>query len=112
MTAAIVEFPVVGGLAPFAVSTGTEFCSFQTPTVHGLARVEGKRIDLLAVVAVVTGRGDFGRFVDDLKRSYETIAVWEIWNADLNSMLHRRGFKPVREDVDGDLVTGVRWDRK
>lgn len=108
----VTEYPVVGQLSTFAAGTGTQFCSFMTPTVHGLARVEGKRIDLLAVVAVVSGRGDFGRFVDDLKRSYETIAVWEIWNADLNSMLHRRGFKPVREDVDGDLVTGVRWDRK
>jgi hypothetical protein len=103
--------PVVGELVPFAVSTGTAFCTFNTPTVHGLARVDEKRIDLLAVVALVSGRGDFGRFIDELKASYETICVWEIWNEGLKAMLLRRSFKAVREEVDGDLVQGVRWDK-
>lgn len=104
-------YPVVGELAPFAVSTGTQFCSFNTSTIHGLARVDDRRIDLLAVVAVVSGRGDFRKFLDELRANYDTICFWEIWNQDLNAMLLRRGFTVVREPVDGDLVQGLRWDR-
>jgi hypothetical protein len=110
MSVGVALYPVVGELSSFAVWTGTQFGSFRTETVHGLARVEDRRVDLLAVVAVVSGRGDFGRFIDELKASYETICVWEIWNEGLKAMLLRRGFKAVREEVDGDLVQGVRWD--
>lgn len=112
MSVGVALFPVIGELAPFATATGTEFCTFHTSTIHGLARVDEKRIDLLAVVAVISGRGDFARFLDELKANYETICVWEIWNRELNAMLLRRGFAAVREEVDGDLVQGVRWDKR
>jgi hypothetical protein len=111
-TIGVSVYPVIGELAPFALGTGTQFCTFQTATVHGLARVE-ERADRSPGCRRrrQSGRGDFRRFLDELKRNYETICVWEIWNQELNAMLGRRGFKGVREEVDGDLVQGLRWDK-
>jgi hypothetical protein len=113
MSVALAVHPVVGSLAPFGLPhLGTCFSSFQTETIHGLARVSEDRIDFLAVVAVTPGHGDFGRFLDDCMREYATVGIWEIWNGSLARMLLRRGFKEVQETLDGDLVRGMRWDSR
>jgi hypothetical protein len=104
--------PVVGALAPFAEQIAPMFQAFRTPNIHGLAAVRGDRLDILAVAATNPGHGDFSRFLDDCQKNYQTIGIWEIWNGSLASMLKRRGFREVREELDGDLVSGLRWDRE
>lgn len=103
--------PVIGALTPFASTIDPMFESFHTGTIHGLASVKGERLDILAVAAVNPGHGDFSRFLDQCMKSYRTVAIWEIWNGSLASLLRRRGFRDVREELDGDLVVGMRWDR-
>jgi hypothetical protein len=103
--------PVVGALTPFAAQLAPMFQAFHTETVHGLAAVRSDRLDILAIAAVNPGHGDFARFLDECQRNYQTIAVWEIWNGSLALYLKRRGFREVREELDGDLVNGMRWDK-
>ena len=103
--------PVIGATAPFAPEFNPMFESFRTETIHGLAAVRGDRLDILAVAAVNPGHGDFSRFLDECQKNYETIGIWEIWNGSLAVMLRRRGFVDVREVLDGDLVSGMRWDK-
>jgi hypothetical protein len=103
--------PVVGALTPFAEQLAPMFQAFHTTRVHGLASVRGDRLDMLAVAAVNPGHGDFTQFLDECQKNYDTIGIWEIWNGSLASMLRRRGYRDVREELDGDLVTGMRWDK-
>jgi hypothetical protein len=102
--------PVVGELYPFAAQLSPMFQAFRTPSIHGLAAVRGDRLDILAVAATNPGHGDFSRFLDECQKNYQTIGIWEIWNGSLAVMLRRRGFREVREELDGDLVSGLRWD--
>jgi N-acetylglutamate synthase-like GNAT family acetyltransferase len=96
--------PVIGALLPFAEQLAPMFQAFHADTVHGLAAVRNERLDILAVVAVHPGRGDFGRFLDECQKNYQTIGIWEVWNGSLALYLKRRGFREVREELDGDLV--------
>ena len=103
--------PVIGQLSPFASQIQPMFEAFHTTLIHGLAAVRGDRLDILAVAAVNPGHGDFARFLDECQKNYQTIAIWEIWNGSLALYLQRRGFREVREELDGDLVAGMRWDK-
>jgi hypothetical protein len=111
VSAPAVKYPVIGATTPFAEQLGSMFQAFHTGGVHGLAAVKGDRLDILAVAAVNPGHGDFGRFLDDCMKNYQTIGIWEIWNGSLAIMLGRRGFRAVREVLEGDLVEGMRWDK-
>lgn len=104
--------PIVGTLTPFLTALDAGFSTFETPTIDGLARVTETRIDFLAVVARNPGKGDFHRFIEDCKQSYDTIAVWEIFNANLKVMLARWGFREVLELMDGSISRGMRWDKE
>lgn len=103
--------PVVGTLTPFAEELAPMFQAFRTGTIHGLAAVRENRLDILAVMAMNPGHGEFARFLDECQKNYETIGIWEIWNGSLAAYLKRRGFREVREELDGDLAEGMRWDR-
>jgi hypothetical protein len=111
MSAIGTAHPVVGTLVPYAVQFAPMFQAFQTGTIHGLAAVTRERLDILAVAAVNPGNGDFSRFLDECQGNYQTIGIWEVWNGSLALMLKRRGFREVREELDGDLVSGLRWDK-
>lgn len=111
MSAIGTAHPVIGATTPYLPGIDPMFEAFATPTVHGLAAVSGERLDLLAVAATNPGHGDFGRFLRECMKAYRTIGIWEIWNGSLAGMLQRYGFREVREVLDGDLVSGMRWDK-
>lgn len=107
--------PVVGELNPYVSLSGVKmegWFNFMLPTIAGLVRVTGTRIDILAVTSLPPGVGHFHTFMEELKHNYTTIAVWEIWNRALKVMLFKYGFRKVVEDLgDGDGKTeGMRWD--
>ena len=98
--------PVIGDTTPFL---GGPFEVFHAGPIHGLARADAGRLDLLAVVAEPPGCGHFAAFLADCMRAYPSIGVWEIWNPALAAMLKRRGFVPADEVLDGDLASGLVW---
>lgn len=95
--------PVVGALHAMvpAYDFGTGFLGYWTDTMHGLAKVDGDRIDLLVIIAHRPGRGDCGRFLAALMAAYSTIVVHETYSDELAAMLLRRGFVETH-DVGGE----------
>jgi len=107
---------VLGNTSPFPLGDllGTGYETFESPTgIHGMSK-QNKigRLDLLAVAATKRGTGQFRDFIDQAKKEYKTICVWEIWNEELAVILARYGFRPVEEiDHDtGELLTGLCWN--
>lgn len=104
------QIGVLGPLLPDLTSMilGTGYSRFESATgVRGLAKVHGCRLDLLVVDACQPGTGQFRAFVDTAKREFETIYLWEVWNATLGLILQRYGFRACRE---ADLETGEMLD--
>lgn len=104
-------YPVLGELHPWLVIDAS-WGQYETPTMHGLARVDGKRVDVLAMAATTPGIGDGGRFLADLMRAYQTVRVYEVMDRTLEAMLRRRGFVPFEEtEPDGCTTDGFVWTR-
>lgn len=106
--------PIMGNTCPdpFGMMLGTGYYRFESMTgIDGLAKESGERIDILALATKHALRqGRFRNFIQQLKKQYQTICIWEIWNPWLEPVLIRYGFKPVSEVHYGENVTGVRWD--
>lgn len=107
--------PVLGDMLATDLTDvlGSPYREFQAEPfgVIGLGRVDLgiHRLDLLAVAALLPGRGDFGRFLAAAMAVYEEIAIWYVVNEDLAAMLVRRGFVACVEVQEGDKVDGYRW---
>lgn len=80
-----------------------------TSGVQGLAKVTGKRLDLLAVVSSHPGAGEFRAFIADAKKHFDVIAIWEIWEPLLDGILQRYGFTRTTLTEDGETTTGRLW---
>lgn len=104
-----VSHPIVGRLTPYGDSG---FSHFGTPTIVGLVKVLGDRIEFLALVALEPGRGHFTAFLEELRAAYSEIVVWEIWNERLDAMLRREGFVTVIGLDRGDVNRGLAWRRE
>ena len=101
--------PVLGELDRSYDWLGTGFWGFETPTIHGLARVvAGVHLELLAVNAEEPGCGQFGRFLAECQRAYASITVLQISNERFEQYLVRHGFD--RLAFAGTGIT-VRWAR-
>lgn len=72
--------------------------------------MEGDRIDILALDARDPGTGQFRTFMDQCKREYETICIWEAWNVVLREVLLRYGFRFCSEVQKGESLKGYRYD--
>lgn len=99
---------------PVGKMLGTRFDQFRSNVgIDGLARYNGNgMIELLAVHARTPGKGQFRRFIANLKKEYKTICVWEISNPLLETVLPRYGFKrEVTIDSNGETLAGFRYDR-
>jgi hypothetical protein len=108
---------VLGIVTPDAVALmlGTGYERFVSPTgISGLARVSGKRLDILAVNAIRRGTGQFRSFIARAKQEYETVCVWEIANPLLDIVLPRYGFRRVLEidERTGEWIDGHRYDKE
>jgi hypothetical protein len=96
---------------PVADALGTGFQSFVSPCgVHGLAKVTGRRLDVLAVAAVEEGKGYFREFVRQAKREFLTVSFVEVWNDTLAATLDRYGFRPSLAEFSGEQCECWRWD--
>lgn len=93
---------------------GTGYEQFHSPTgMNGLAKVDGDRLDILALDASAPGTGQLRAFIDQCKREFETICIWEIWNPLLEEILRRYGFRAFKRAVDKDTdeeMDGYRYD--
>lgn len=87
------------------------FDGYNTRYVHGLARVVGDRIDVLAIDAVPRGLGHGGRFIRELMNAYQTVRVLHINNPILVGMLERRGFTSFTRYEDGEFLDGMTWSK-
>lgn len=108
--------PILGVVCEDLAGTllGTEYVRYRSPSgVHGLAKWNDSRLDLLAVFAKRPGTGQFRRFIGICKASFDTVCVWEVWNPILGPILSKYGFSPETEvQGDGEILTGWRWDKK
>jgi len=97
---------------PVGVVLGTGYMRFESACgIDGLAKVTGDRLDILAVAARTTGKGQFRKFITLAKQEFKTVCVWEDWNPILGPALARYGFTPEKEiQADGEVVDGWRWD--
>jgi hypothetical protein len=90
---------------------GTGYDHFVSSTgMHGLGRETGERLDVLAVVTLSPGQGQFRQFIQEAKRFYQTICVWEDWNPIITGAMSRYGFTPMTDIQEGETLTGWRWD--
>lgn len=89
----------------------TGFQEFETPMcgIGGLAKEYDRTIEILAVHASAPGTGQFRRFVDELKDSFDVIYIWEVWNPDLKDTLKRYGFTRTRRVKPDETISGFRW---
>lgn len=94
---------------------GTGYERFNSLTgVDGLAKVNGDRLDVLAVHTPepFQNRGCCREFVRQAKEQYCTVCIWHVDNQTLAGALKRYGFTPETEiQSDGEIVPGWRWDK-
>lgn len=106
--------PVLGILDddPIALVLGTGYMRFSSPSgIDGLAKRDGTRLDILAVIATKPGTGQFRKFISRCKVRFETVCVWHDFNPQIGEALARYGFHPETDiAADGETLTGWRWD--
>lgn len=104
--------PVLGQLIADPVSDilGTGFNRFASASgIDGLAKVEGTRLDILALVSNNPATGQFREFIRQCKESYTTIVIWEVMNLTLEAALKRYGFKA---GVDSEILPVWIWEKE
>jgi len=107
---------VLGITKPDVISEllGTGFHRFYSLTgINGLAKmISEDRLDILAVDATNPGTGQFRAFIEQAKREFATIYLWEVWNPILAEILQRYDFQTCTQ-VDkntGEILNGYRYD--
>lgn len=98
---------------PIEAILKTGFQNFENKKIgmRGLAKENGARIDILAVVSTRKSRsGVFRKFIEACQAEYETVCVWVVFNPVVADALKRYGFTEVL--MSGiDSVPGWRWGR-
>jgi hypothetical protein len=95
---------------PYSAILGTGYERFLAPSgCHGLAKINGQAVEILAVGATEPGKGQFRAFISDCKRDFAEVRVLEIWNPDVSSALTRYGFVPFTESRDLEVIEGMAW---
>jgi hypothetical protein len=107
--------PVLGVLAPYTApwepGVPPSWGEYSAAGVFGLARVDGDRVQVLALFALREGAGAGGRFLAALQVAYRVVEILEVGSSVLAGMLLRRGFVPFRSGEGSDAVNGYRWTR-
>lgn len=89
---------------------GTGYNRFSTDHgIKGLAKVNHTRLDLLAIVASRPGTGQFRDFIEDAKKHFDEIVVWEVWNKNLEATLLRYGFGKEVDTDCGEVLPVLVW---
>lgn len=91
---------------------GVALCSpyqnFRSTTgCHGLARIDGGTLEILAVSASKPGRGQCREFVAQCRKEFGIVIVLHVDSPVLKEALKRWGFRPYRRtNPDGEKLTG------
>ena len=97
---------------PVGEKLGTGFGRFVSPLgVDGLVKVRSPRLDILFIGTSHPGTGQFRRFIQQAKTEFDIICIWEVWSPILKIVLPRYGFLPATDFVNGESLTGFRWDK-
>lgn len=102
---------------PVGVILRTGYYRFDTAIgVSGLARLAHPdnfrtELDILAVIAEQKGCGQFRRFIEEAKKRFDIVSVWEDWNPVISQSLARYGFIPVSRTEKGETNEGWRWTK-
>jgi hypothetical protein len=98
-----------------ALFLDTRFEPFTAPTfgIHGLARITGPKIEIIAVAADVPGVGCFRDWIKNLKTEFQEIYIWEVWNDFLPAVLARYGFEPIcmLDTYTAEVLEGFKWSK-
>lgn len=94
-----------------AVCGQSEFVEFNQGPIHGLWRINGDSIDILAVESDHPGRGDFSKWLRVVMQQYERVRFLHVGNDVLRKYLLRKGFRDVEWFEGNELVEGMRWSR-
>lgn len=90
----------------------TNFMEFDAGKVQGLARVNGRHLEILAVLSKQAGCGNFRKFVEDCKGHYASVRFWALMNPELEKALTRYGFYGGFDtDEFGEIVDVMDWTR-
>lgn len=106
--------PVIGELREQPAERRiTDFMEFSSDIgIDGLARVNGNRIDFLAVISEDEGKGHFRDFIVACKEHYAFIRFWALMNPELEKTLTRYGFYGGNDvDCFGDVVDVMDWNK-
>lgn len=97
-------------LNPFSEAFGTGFMDFASPLgVQGLIQVDGRRVDVLAVITAAPGTGQFRAFLEGLQECFDEIVFVECWSHFLVSVLERKGFVRERSYDRDPKADCIRW---
>lgn len=98
---------------PVSIILDTGYYQFESRFgVAGLAKENGARLDLLALISKTSGRGMLRAFINACQAHYETICVWHVDNPLLAVILRHYGFGiDVEIDQQGIALPGLRWDK-
>jgi hypothetical protein len=109
--------PFLGKLSPdpIGVALGTNYQRFTTDYgLHGLVKISGNRLEILAVHSDYPERGYFREFIKAAKQNFKTICIWHVNSIALDYCLPRYGFRPWSEKQlcqgEWETLTGYRWD--
>ena len=107
---------VLGVIAPDPIGKqlGTGYERFSSSCgIDGLAKVNGYRLDVLAVINPTGRPGRFRLFITLCKVEFDTICIWNITNPIVAGALTRYGFTAEVEITNlGEAIEGMRWDKK
>ena len=102
-------YPVLGtvtasivGLAGTRLDTGFREFYVRKFKMRGLAKVEGRSLEILAIAADQPGRGHFRKFMQAVKKEYVEIVFWDVMSRVLLSVLPRYGFWEMKRPAPPD----------
>jgi hypothetical protein len=100
------------------------YSEFKSPIgISGMCRVDGRRVQFLAVDSIQPGNGLFRDFIIAVKKEFDRIDLMFVESPILLSCLPRYGFKPYQERQflkstsrfpelsRWEHVEGYRWDK-
>lgn len=95
------------------------FSEFKSPIgISGMCRVDGRRVQFLAVDSIRPGNGLFRDFIAAVKKEFDQIDIMFVESPILLSCLPRYGFRYYEESQfiarinEWTFLYGYRWDKQ
>lgn len=95
---------------PVGVILNTGYFRFSTAFgVHGLAKWDSDRLDILAIDSDRHGAGRVRLFIEQAKKHFREVYFWHLMNAQFEAALSRYGFVPTEQVEHGEHMTGMKF---